>query len=82
MTDVGSVAVTDDVGGPLVLGGVGVTSTDIAGLQSLEVLESAKFIGHFAWSRSFDRRDREMECTVQGRGLEKVDISGSSREWI
>lgn len=47
MTDVRRAAVADDVGGPLVLGSIGVTSTDVAGLKRLKVLESAEFIGHF-----------------------------------
>lgn len=51
MTDVGRAAVADDVGGPFVLGSIGVTSTDIAGLKRLKILESAKFVGHFVLCR-------------------------------
>lgn len=47
MADVGSTAVALDVGQPLVLGRVGVTGADMAGLQRLEVLESAELVGHF-----------------------------------
>ena len=46
MTDVRSVAVAKDVGGPLVLGGVGVAGTNVAGLEGLEVLEGTEFVGH------------------------------------
>lgn len=46
VTNVGSVAVTEDVGSPFVLGGIGVACTDVTGLQSLEILEGAKFVGH------------------------------------
>lgn len=46
MADVGRIAVAKDVGGPLVLGGVGVTGTDVTGLESLEVLEGAQLVGH------------------------------------
>jgi hypothetical protein len=47
VADVGSTAVALDVGQPLVLGRVGVTGADVAGLQGLEVLESAELVGHF-----------------------------------
>ena len=46
MTDVGGVAVTEDVGCPFVLGGVGVSGTDVPGLESLKVLDGAKLVGH------------------------------------
>ena len=46
MADVRSVTVTEDVGGPLIFGSVRVACTDVAGLQSLEVLESAELVGH------------------------------------
>lgn len=46
MADVGGVAVTKDVGGPFVLGGIGVTGTDVTGLKSLEVLDGAELVGH------------------------------------
>lgn len=46
MTDVGGVAVTEDVGRPLVLGCIGVSSTDVTGLESLEVLDGAELVGH------------------------------------
>lgn len=46
MADVRSTAVALDVGQPLVLGRVGVTCTDVTGLQGLEVLESAELVGH------------------------------------
>lgn len=51
MADVGVVAITEDVGGPFVFRGVGVAGTDVSGLQGLEVLESAQFIGHFRSQR-------------------------------
>ena len=51
MADVGSTAVALDVGQPLVLGRVGVTGADVAGLQGLEVLESAELVGHFGGIR-------------------------------
>jgi len=47
VANVGGVAVAKDVGSPLVLGGVGVAGTDVAGLKSLEVLKGAQFVGHF-----------------------------------
>lgn len=47
MAHVGGVAVAKDVGSPLVLSGVGVTGTDIAGLESLEILQGAQLVGHF-----------------------------------
>ena len=46
VTDVRSVAVAKDVGGPLVLGGVGVAGTNVAGLEGLKVLECTEFVGH------------------------------------
>lgn len=46
MTDVGGVAVTEDVGRPFVLGGIGVSGTDVTGLESLKVLDGAELIGH------------------------------------
>lgn len=46
MANVGGVAVTEDVGCPLVLGGVGVAGTDVAGLKSLEILKGTKFVSH------------------------------------
>lgn len=49
MADVGSTAVALDVGQPLVLGRVGVTSTDVTSLQGLEILKSAELVGHFGW---------------------------------
>lgn len=71
MTDVGRAAVADDVGGPLVLGSIGVTSTDVAGLKRLKVLESAEFVGHFElWRLS------GMYRSIWGQSsLEKVEIS-------
>lgn len=48
MSDVWGVTVTYDIGYPLVLGCIGVTRTNITGLQGLEVLKCAKFISHFA----------------------------------
>lgn len=47
MADIGRVAVTDNVGSPFVFGGIGVTSSDVAGLKGFEVLEGAEFVGHF-----------------------------------
>lgn len=49
VSDVRGVAVADDVGGPLVLGRVGVARADVAGLQGLEVLEGAELVSHFGW---------------------------------
>lgn len=45
MADVGGVAVAVDVGGPFVLGGVGVAGADVAGLQGFELLLGAEFVG-------------------------------------
>lgn len=64
MADVGSTAVALDVGQPLVLGRVGVTGTDVTGLQGLEILEGAKLVGHFGWIGLFRRLD------VLGRRME------------
>lgn len=47
MSDVWGVTVTYDIGYPLVLGCIGVTRTNITGLQGLEILKCAKFISHF-----------------------------------
>lgn len=47
VADIGRVAVTDNVGSPFVFGGIGVTSSDVAGLKGFEVLEGAEFVGHF-----------------------------------
>lgn len=47
MTNVRSVAVAHDVGGPFVFGCVGVTGTDVACLEGFKVLEGAEFVGHF-----------------------------------
>lgn len=49
MANVRGLGVANDVGHPLVLGGVCVASADIAGLEGLEVLEGAQFVGHFGW---------------------------------
>lgn len=46
MSDVRRIAIAEDVGRPLVLRGVCVAGANIASLQSLEILESAQFIGH------------------------------------
>lgn len=45
MADVGGVRVAVDVGGPFVLGGVGVTCADVTGLELLQLLLSAEFVG-------------------------------------
>lgn len=66
MADVGVVAITEDVGGPFVFRGVGVAGTDVSGLQSLEILESAQFVGHFE-RRIYGLSWRRM---VVGRGME------------
>lgn len=47
MANVGCAAITDDVGGPLVLCGVGVTGTNVARLKRLKVLEGTELVGHF-----------------------------------
>lgn len=47
MSNVRGVAVAAEVLEPLVLGGVRVSSADVAGLEGFEVLEGAKFIGHW-----------------------------------
>ena len=46
MPDVGGVTVTEDVGSPFVLGGIGVSGTDVTGLESLKVLDGAELVGH------------------------------------
>lgn len=46
MTDVRSVGVAHDVGGPFELCCVGVAGTDVAGLERFEVLLGAEFVGH------------------------------------
>lgn len=46
MTDVRSVGVAHDVGGPFELCRVGVTCADVAGLECLKVLLGAEFVGH------------------------------------
>jgi len=43
--DVGRVAVAVDVGRPFVLCGVGVAGADVAGLELLELLLGAEFVG-------------------------------------
>lgn len=50
MTNVRSVAVADNIGGPFVLGCVGVPGTDVAGLEGLEVLEGTELVCHFDYS--------------------------------
>lgn len=45
MADVGRVRVAVDVGRPLELGGVGVAGADVAGLELLELLLGAEFVG-------------------------------------
>lgn len=45
VADVGGVAIAVDVGGPFVLGGVGVAGADVAGLQGFELLLGAEFVG-------------------------------------
>lgn len=46
MSNVGCVAVTDNVGCPFVLGCISVSCADVAGLKCLEILKSAQLIGH------------------------------------
>lgn len=64
MADVGRVAVAEDVGGPLVLGGVGVTSTDVTGLESLKVLKGAQLVGHCAGCGGVCLR-KKCKCVVK-----------------
>lgn len=45
MADVGSEAIAVDVGGPFEFRGVGVAGADIAGLELLELLLGAEFVG-------------------------------------
>ncbi len=45
MPDVRRVAVAVDVGGPFVLGGVGVAGADVARLELLQLLLGAEFVG-------------------------------------
>lgn len=47
MADIRGVAVADDVRDPFVAGGVCVACADVAGLHGLQVLDCAKFVGHF-----------------------------------
>lgn len=47
MPDIRCVAVAHDVGGPVVLGGVGMAGADVPGLHGLEILHCAEFVGHF-----------------------------------
>lgn len=58
VADVGGVTVADDVGGPLVLGCICVTGSDVAGLKGFEVLKSAELVGHF-----YDRASRCLEIS-------------------
>lgn len=46
MTDVGGVAVTEDVGRPFIFGGIGMSGTDVTGLEGLKVLDGAELVGH------------------------------------
>ena len=47
MSDIRRLAVTHDVGCPLVFGRVGVPGTDVSRLKRFKVLQRAEFIGHF-----------------------------------
>lgn len=69
MTNVRSVAVAHDVGGPFVFGCVGVSGTDVAGLEGFEILEGAEFVGHF------DRFSVD-ECGLSGDVRIVVRIGG------
>lgn len=65
MSDVRGVAVTDDVGGPLVLSRVGVTRADVAGLQGLEVLEGAELVGHLVGCLDEQKMNGSVEDVVK-----------------
>lgn len=82
MSDIGSVAVAEDVGSPLVLGGIGVARTDVAGLQSLEVLERAQFIGHFVRGGADCSSAGKLRNPQERWDAREVEIGGSSRGWI
>ncbi len=45
MSYIARIAVSVDVAGPFVLGGVGVSGTYVAGLELLELLLGAEFVG-------------------------------------
>ncbi len=59
MSDIRGVRVAVDVGGPVVFGRVGVAGADVAGLEGLELLLGAEFVGLWEVSGGGGREGRK-----------------------